>query len=344
MSLLSKCTRLPRIVPMFNQTQFKRGFYLTPIASCSDDIKKDKDIKSLLSEIYDDFDDKENIRRSAKSEHRSAGTNHRSSGTEHVSAGSNEETEDKTKRTDLEDLLSQMYQEDDQVGSSLEGYTAYRDEDATVIYDVDEERLILKEAYASGKELVLEKEKRHTFKDKYEDISKSRGSRGVFDLEELLAVFRGEKMKNIAVIKVPENRFYSDYVVIGTGSSARHLHVTSQIIKKLYKKKYIPKKDPVPPIEGEKDKGASGWVAMDLGNIVIHLFIREERKKYDLESLWTVGSKFDNKSQSAPDTLQQLMSSHLADFEPLDSIDAGLEPRDDQNLHQHIKKYVPVYE
>jgi len=237
-----------------------------------------------------------------------------------------------------------MYQEDDQVGSSLEGYTAYRDEDATVIYDVDEERLILKEAYASGKELVLEKEKRHTFKDKYEDISKSRGSRGVFDLEELLAVFRGEKMKNIAVIKVPENRFYSDYVVIGTGSSARHLHVTSQIIKKLYKKKYIPKKDPVPPIEGEKDKGASGWVAMDLGNIVIHLFIREERKKYDLESLWTVGSKFDNKSQSAPDTLQQLMSSHLADFEPLDSLDAGLEPRDDQHLHQHIKKYVPVYE
>ena len=52
MSLLSKCTRLPRKVPMFNQTQFKRGFYLTPIASCSDDIKKDKDIKARRKNVF----------------------------------------------------------------------------------------------------------------------------------------------------------------------------------------------------------------------------------------------------------------------------------------------------
>merc|ERR1719383_632666 len=201
----------------------------------------------------------------------------------------------------------------------------------------------MKEAYESGREMILEKEKRQTLKDKYDAISQSRGIRGVFELEELLAVFKGEKMRDIAVIKVPETRFYSDYVVIGTGSNARHLHVTSQIIKKVYKKKYDPTKDPVPPIEGEKDKGASGWIAMDLGNIVIHLFRKEERENYDLETLWTVGSRYDNKSQSGEDTLQQLMSSHLAEFEPLDSPEPSPDKQQQQSF-QKLPKYVPVYE
>jgi len=57
---------------------------------------------------------------------------------------------------------------------------------------------------------------------------------------------------------------------------------------------------------------------MDLGNTAIHLFTQERRDYYDLETLWTVGSAFDELSRptDTSDQLANLMASHLQEFEP----------------------------
>jgi len=39
-------------------------------------------------------------------------------------------------------------------------------------------------------------------------------------------------------------------------------------------------------IEGKPD---DGWVLLDMGDIVVHLFDAERRKYYDLEELWNEG-------------------------------------------------------
>lgn len=39
----------------------------------------------------------------------------------------------------------------------------------------------------------------------------------------------------------------------------------------------------------------SSWCAIDLGKIVVHLFLPEARGFYDLEGLWTCGAEFDEK-------------------------------------------------
>ena len=39
-------------------------------------------------------------------------------------------------------------------------------------------------------------------------------------------------------------------------------------------------------IEGNK---SDGWLVIDLGNIVVHLFSPDQRDYYDLEGLWSEG-------------------------------------------------------
>ena len=78
-------------------------------------------------------------------------------------------------------------------------------------------------------------------------------------------------------------------------------------IRRLFKQRRLPT-DAVPVIEGKDNKD---WIAMDLGNIALHIFSKKARAKYDLETLWTCGSKYDDLSDEAEDILSTLMKQHF---------------------------------
>lgn len=50
-----------------------------------------------------------------------------------------------------------------------------------------------------------------------------------------------------------------------------------------------------------------------MSNIILHVFLRETRELYDIETLWTVGAQFDDKIQR-PDTniVQDIMDKHIS--------------------------------
>ena len=53
-------------------------------------------------------------------------------------------------------------------------------------------------------------------------------------------------------------------------------------------------------------------------NIILHLFTEDMRENYDLESLWVLGSEFDDKTAEV-DPLDGFLAENdvLGDFEPL---------------------------
>lgn len=53
------------------------------------------------------------------------------------------------------------------------------------------------------------------------------------------------------------------------------------------------------------------------GNIVLHVFSASSREHYDLETLWTVGSEYDDKINLTEETdIMDQYNTFLAEFEP----------------------------
>uniref|UniRef100_A0A8D2DFV5 Mitochondrial assembly of ribosomal large subunit protein 1 n=1 Tax=Sciurus vulgaris TaxID=55149 RepID=A0A8D2DFV5_SCIVU len=122
-----------------------------------------------------------------------------------------------------------------------------------------------------------------------------------FDIDMLVSLLRQENARDICVIKVPPEMRYTDYFVIGSGTSTRHLHAMAYYIVKMYKHLKC-KSEPYVKIEG---KDTDDWLCVDFGSMVIHLMLPETRETYELEKLWTLRSYDDQLAQIAPETLPE---------------------------------------
>ena len=87
------------------------------------------------------------------------------------------------------------------------------------------------------------------------------------------------KAINPVAINVKKISTLTDFMIIASGTSVRHITAISEkVIEGLRKNK----------IGGIKVEGQGGddWVLVDAGNVIIHLMSAEAREFYDLESLW----------------------------------------------------------
>uniref|UniRef100_A0A5F7ZR46 Mitochondrial assembly of ribosomal large subunit protein 1 n=1 Tax=Macaca mulatta TaxID=9544 RepID=A0A5F7ZR46_MACMU len=122
-----------------------------------------------------------------------------------------------------------------------------------------------------------------------------------FDIDTMVSLLRQENARDICVIQVPPEMRYTDYFVIGSGTSTRHLHAMAFYIVKMYKHLKC-KHDPHVKIEG---KDTDDWMCVDFGSMVIHLMLPETREIYELEKLWTLRSYDDQLAQIAPETVPE---------------------------------------
>ncbi|XP_075162074.1 ribosomal silencing factor RsfS-like protein, 312 [Haematobia irritans] len=190
-------------------------------------------------------------------------------------------------------------------GAMSHKFKVFREEESPEILDVVEER----ERYQ------IEDDPHEVYDDAYMGLNLKRGVHGVFDIEDLVDVLRRENAEDIFVCSVPKELKYVDYMVVCSGRSYRHMLATAEFVRRLYKIKRQ-KGDILPKIEGEKSRD---WMAMDLGNIALHIFSPKTRETYDLESLWSVGVQFDKEYNKPKDPLVELFEKHstlLTDVKP----------------------------
>ena len=78
----------------------------------------------------------------------------------------------------------------------------------------------------------------------------------------------------------------ADYFVIATASSPNQVQaMTDNVEEKMHKAGIAMKQ-----MEGNK---SSSWILMDYGDVIIHVFDKENRLFYDLERIWKDGKTVD---------------------------------------------------
>tara|TARA_B100001175_G_scaffold311936_1_gene317124 strand:- start:468 stop:788 length:321 start_codon:yes stop_codon:yes gene_type:complete len=94
----------------------------------------------------------------------------------------------------------------------------------------------------------------------------------------IIATLEDIKAVNPIAINVKKISSLTDFMVIASGTSDRHINAMSERVLERLKK----------DVSGMKIEGQSGgdWLLVDAGDVIVHLMSSDAREFYDLESLW----------------------------------------------------------
>ena len=87
-----------------------------------------------------------------------------------------------------------------------------------------------------------------------------------------------KKAVDVKVLEIAKISSIADYLVIATGMSDKQVQAVADSVKKGLKKfgKAL-------DIEGVRE---GKWVVIDYGDVLVHIFVDELRRYYDLDRLW----------------------------------------------------------
>lgn len=91
-----------------------------------------------------------------------------------------------------------------------------------------------------------------------------------------------KKGENIVLMDVSGIASFTDYFIFCNGSSTRMLTALAESLERAARTEFSLHSR----IEGNAD---DGWILIDMGDIVVHLFDPDQRRYYSLEDLWSNG-------------------------------------------------------
>jgi ribosome-associated protein len=98
----------------------------------------------------------------------------------------------------------------------------------------------------------------------------------------IVDALEAKKGEDILLLDLQKVESFTDYFVLCTGTSARMLEALAEGVLEDVRKRLSRKGSREGPAE-------AGWIVLDFGAVVVHLFAPEQRGFYRLEDLWSQG-------------------------------------------------------
>lgn len=87
------------------------------------------------------------------------------------------------------------------------------------------------------------------------------------------------KAEDVVELDVTNKTSVTDYVIVATGTSNRHVKsIANNVVTEAKHAGHQPL-----GVEGEQE---ADWVLVDLGDVIVHIMQGQVREFYDIESLW----------------------------------------------------------
>lgn len=103
-----------------------------------------------------------------------------------------------------------------------------------------------------------------------------------------ITALEDKKGEDIRVIDIREVSVLADYFLIASGSNGNQVQAMADNVEEELGKAGYPCKQ----AEGYQ---SANWILMDYGDIIVHVFDKEDRLFYDLERIWRDGKIMDAK-------------------------------------------------
>ena len=95
----------------------------------------------------------------------------------------------------------------------------------------------------------------------------------------VIAAMEEKKAEDIRVLDIAQVSSLGDYFVIASGNNANQVQaIIDEIDMQLGKRGVSPRQ-----VEGYSN---ANWILMDYGDVIVHVFDKENRLFYDLERIW----------------------------------------------------------
>ncbi len=108
--------------------------------------------------------------------------------------------------------------------------------------------------------------------------------------EEIYRAVMDAKGQDVKVLDVRQVTDFTDYMIIASGTSSRHVQTLADRICEHMKSLGL---KPV----GREGEAVGDWVLIDFGDVVAHILRPQVRDFYNLEKLWGSGVRAETASQ-----------------------------------------------
>lgn len=102
----------------------------------------------------------------------------------------------------------------------------------------------------------------------------------IITVDEVIQTIESMKAKGIKTLEVSSLSSLYSHMIICSATSIRHVHSISNALIDQTKPLLARK----PTMHGPEN---SGWLLVDLGDIIVHIMLAETREYYELEKLWS---------------------------------------------------------